>query len=165
MAGAAGHTPEHRKAWVISATSADEKAYEGRFSLAVAAVLRRLLNDPLQLEIDETVEFVPLATLVRAVEQELARRCRADGAVPQRVATTPVGIGKQPAIGFIRNPAYKTEAARRLNAGVSAEDALRSFVVELDPVLDAGHYLSRAFGRPDHADPKAVCLLQEGTAN
>jgi hypothetical protein len=149
--------PEHRRAWVVSATSAGEKAYEGRFSRAVAAVLQGLRDDPRQLDVSEAVEFVPLAKLVRAVEQELARRSRAAGAVPQRVATTPVGIGKEPSTGFIPNPGYRPEAAARQR--ITREDALHGFVVELDPVLDAGHYLSRAFGWPGHTDPNPVSLF------
>ncbi len=149
--------PEHRRAWVVSATSAGEKAYEGRFSRAVATVLRGLHDDPRHLDVSEAVEFVPLAKLVRAVEQELARRSRADGAVPQRVATTPVGIGKEPSTGFIPNPGYRPEAAARQR--MTREDALHGFVFELDPVLDAGHYLSRAFGWPGQAAPNPVSLF------
>ena len=138
--------PEQRKAWVVCAAGAGEQAYAGRFSRAVAAVLRGLRR----LDVDETLEFVPLSKLVAAVERELTRLARADGAVPQRVAASPVGIGKEPAVGFIRNPRYRPEAAARLR--VTSEEALRGFVAELDPVLDAGHYLSRAFGRPDLAE-------------
>lgn len=141
-----------RRAWVIGAAAADEQAYHGRFSQAVAAVLRDLAANGL--DVDPSVEFVPLSTLARRVDQELAARCR-EGS-PQRLTVTPAEVGSEPALPFFPNPNYNPAALAWL--ATTGEAPLRDFV-EIDAVLDVRHYLGRALGRPGQADLKGACYF------
>ncbi len=151
-------TGTRRKVWVLGAVGAREKAYRARFSQAVAAVLRRLQVERGDgLGTDPSVEFVPLSLFAREVSREQIRLCLADDAAPQYMDATPVPLGEEPPVKFFRNPRYSPDATRQLY--VIDEDELRGFVEDLDPVLDAHHYLSRALGQPAGGGLGNVCLF------
>ncbi|QDQ10061.1 AAA family ATPase [Streptomyces spectabilis] len=145
---------ERRKAWVLAASAADEKAYQGRFSQAVAAVLRRVLADGLGT--DPGVEFVPVSLVAREIRRTLDALWREEDGRPQHLDSTPLALGEEPALRLFRNPRYRSTPLARLR--LHTEDSLRGFLAELDPVLDAQHYMGRAFGT--HKAPgRAACLF------
>ncbi|MEV0439565.1 AAA family ATPase [Streptomyces spectabilis] len=145
---------ERRKAWVLAASAADEKAYRGRFSQAVAAVLRRVRADGLGT--DPGVEFVPVSLVAREIRRTLDALWREEDGRPQHLDSTPLALGEEPALRLFRNPRYRSTPLARLR--LHTEDSLRGFLAELDPVLDAQHYMGRAFGT--HKAPgRAVCLF------
>ncbi|WP_172384320.1 WD40 repeat domain-containing protein [Streptomyces sp. MNP-20] len=145
---------ERRKAWVLAASTADEKAYQGRFSQAVAEVLRRIRADGLGA--DPGVEFVPVSLIAREIRRTLDALWRAEDGRPQHLDSTPLALGEEPALRLFRNPRYRSTPLARLR--LHTEDSLRGFLAELDPVLDAQHYLGRAFGAHRVAE-RSVCLF------
>ncbi|MFF0445757.1 hypothetical protein ACFYT4_04930 [Streptomyces sp. NPDC004609] len=142
-----------RRAWVLAAAAPEEKAFNGRFSEAVAAVLERLRVDGL--ETDPSLEFVPVSLVTREIRAALDRLWRDEKGVPQHLDSTPLALGEEPALRLFRNPRFAPTTLARLRLG--AEDSLRSFLAELDPVLDAYHYITRAFGARD--DAVGSCLF------
>ncbi|MGH8886467.1 MAG: AAA family ATPase, partial [Egibacteraceae bacterium] len=144
---------DRRKTWVIGATAAREDAYQGRFSQAVAAVLRDLRG----LDIHPSVEWVPLEPLARRIRLELEQHCRDDSALPQDLAVDLIDPAREPEFRFFRNPAYRSDAKARFQ--MVQEQALRSFLAELDPVLDPEHYLGRALGRIDQKRLATTCCF------
>ena len=147
-----------RKVWVLGAVGARKGAYKARFSQSVALVLRRLRVDGGDgLGTDPAVEFVPLSLFAREVRREQTRLCHADNATPQYMDATPVRLGEEPPVMFFRNPRYSPDAAGQLH--IIQEDGLREFVEDLDPVLDAHHYLSRALGQLADTGLGNVCLF------
>ncbi|MGW6459274.1 hypothetical protein ACWF94_25675 [Streptomyces sp. NPDC055078] len=150
---AADRGADARRAWVLAAAAPGEPAYNGRFSEAVAAVLARLRHDGL--DTDPSLEYVPVSLVTREIRATLERLWRDANGLAQHLESTPLALGEEPALRLFRNPRYQPTALARLRLG--AEDALRSFLAELDPVLDALHYITRAFGAPD--DSVAACLF------
>jgi hypothetical protein len=151
---AESRTAGARRAWVLAAAAPEEPAYNGRFSQAVAAVLDRLRADGL--ETDPSLEYVPVSLVAREIRTALDRLWRDAGGMPQHLDSTPLALGEEPALRLFRNPRYAPTTLARLRLG--AEDSLRGFLAELDPVLDAQHYISRAFGtRDDFAGGSLFC--------
>ncbi|MET9387702.1 AAA family ATPase [Streptomyces sp. NPDC002928] len=145
---------ERRKAWVLAASAPDEKAYQGRFSQAVAAVLRRIRVNGLGA--DPAVEFVPVSLIAREIRRTLEALWRTEHGRPQHLDGTPLGLGEEPTLRLFRNPRYRSTPLARLR--IQTEDSLRGFLAELDPVLDAHHYMGRAF-RKQRAVEQWVCLF------
>ncbi len=152
---------ERRKTWVLAATvlaatRADEDAYQGRFSQAVAAVPRDLRSGGLG--VDPSQEWASISLLARLVHQELWRRCRAGGALPQDLVADLVDPAREATPRFFRNPHYSPEARERFL--MVREQDLRDYLDNFDAVLDPAHYLGRALGRIDHAGLAGGVLLQ-----
>ncbi|MGW4031037.1 hypothetical protein ACWEFL_17250 [Streptomyces sp. NPDC004838] len=147
-----------RRAWVLAAAAPEEKAFNGRFSEAVASVLKRLHADGL--ETDSSLEYVPVSHVAREIRTTLDRLWRDAKGVPQHLDSTPLALGEEPALRLFRNPRFAPTPLARLRLG--AEDSLRGFLAELDPVLDAYHYITRAFGARD--DSVGSCLFSGRTA-
>ncbi|MFI6288654.1 hypothetical protein ACIBCM_28575 [Streptomyces sp. NPDC051018] len=150
---AEARSADARRAWVLAAAAPEEKAFNGRFSEAVAAVLQRLRADGL--ETDPSLEFVPVSLVTREIRATLDRLWRDGKGMPQHLDSTPLALGEEPALRLFRNPRFAPTTLARLRLG--AEDSLRSFLAELDPVLDAHHYITRAFGARD--DSVGSCLF------
>ncbi|MFD9903730.1 hypothetical protein [Streptomyces sp. NPDC059063] len=151
---------ERRKAWVLAASAPDEKAYRGRFSQAVTAVLHRIRADGLGA--DPAVEFVPVSLIAREIRRTLDALWREEAGRPQHLDSTPLALGEEPDLRLFRNPSYRSTPLARLR--LQTEDSLRGFLAELDPVLDATHYMGRAFStRTTHDAQKTaeptVCLF------
>nr|BFE51583.1 hypothetical protein GCM10017745_50100 [Saccharothrix mutabilis subsp. capreolus] len=129
----AGHDS---RAWVIAGAGPDEDAFDGRFSDAVASVLEQLTHDGLGT--DPSVEYVSFQTLARRI----AERVEAAPGIPQRVHATPIDPSRKvPDLPFFRNPNYVDD--QQLKARQAIEPPLRSFLDELDDVMDAEHFLGR----------------------
>ncbi|WP_329317850.1 WD40 repeat domain-containing protein [Streptomyces sp. NBC_01715] len=141
-----------RHAWVLAAAAPDEQAYMGRFSRAVAMVLQRLRQDGL--DTDPSLEYVPISLVTRVIRTQLDELWRAENGMQQHLESTPLALGEEPPLRLFRNPRYQPTTLARLR--LKAEESLQSFLVELDPVLDAQHYITRAFGV---ADDPATCLF------
>jgi WD40 repeat protein len=142
-----------RRVWVLAAAAPDEQAYMGRFSRAVAMVLQRLHQDGL--DTDPSLEYVPISLVTQAIRTQLDELWRAENGMQQHLESTPLALGEEPALRLFRNPRYQPTALARLS--LNAEESLQSFLIELDPVLDAQHYITRAFGAAD--DSVATCVF------
>ncbi|QXJ23834.1 caspase family protein [Actinomadura graeca] len=75
-----------RRAWVVAACQRDELAYDGRFSLAVAAVLHRISEG--RLDLADGVAHVPFPVVSRLIRQEVNALARRADHYPQQVAAT-----------------------------------------------------------------------------
>ncbi|MFE0426013.1 hypothetical protein ACFW15_27175, partial [Streptomyces sp. NPDC058953] len=149
-----------RRAWVLAAAAAKEKAYGGRFSAAVALVLDRLRTTGL--DTDASLEYVPLSLVTREIRTTFDALRRAEEAQDQHIESTPIALGDEPSLRLFRNPRYAPTMLARLR--LAAEESLRSFLAELDPVLDAHHYITRAFGGTSSETSVKTCLFSGRTA-
>ncbi|WP_331733659.1 caspase family protein (plasmid) [Embleya sp. NBC_00888] len=134
----------HRKAWVIAACAADETTHGARFSNATATVLRNLADG--RLDLSPALEHVPVSTLAREIDRDLARTAHTSNATPQTVVRTPRTEAYVDPPPFFRNPAHATDPAGRYLARLDA--SLRQFALESDPGLDPAHFVTRASGAP-----------------
>jgi WD40 repeat protein len=140
---------EERRVWVLASAEAGEQAFAGRFSAAVSDVLRQLSEDGLGT--DPAHEYVPLHQVAQEIRRQLrARRLREDG-LPQHVDGTPLALGEAPEMRLFRNPRFRKEGRERL--ALRIDELLREFLVDLDSVLDAQHFLGRALAGPGVPGP------------
>ncbi len=129
------------RSWVLAASERERQAYDGQFSRAFARVLTDLAAG--RLEIDEAVEFVPLQTIGRAVRREVARL--ASGGYRQNVTASVLDMAADPDHRFFPNRAFRPRAGIR-TPRASLDVALTPFADQLDEVIDAWHFVSRAAG-------------------
>jgi len=131
------------RGWVIAASRGDRPAYDGRFTKAVANVLRALAAG--HLDIDSALTHIPLPTVAQAIHREVNRLAAADGSYPQQVTASLVDISDStPDLPFFPNPAYRDDPRVRLRAEV--DPGLLPFLDDLDEALDARHFVERAAG-------------------
>ncbi|MGV9311303.1 hypothetical protein ACWDR0_03800 [Streptomyces sp. NPDC003691] len=152
---AADRTAAARRAWVLAAAATEEKAFNGRFSQAVAEVLKRLGDDGLGT--DASLEYVPLSLVTREIRTTLESLTREARAGRQHLDSTPLALGEEPELRLFRNPRYAPTEIARLK--LATEESLRGILAELDPVFDAHHYISRAFGGVSADSVATVCLF------
>jgi hypothetical protein len=136
------HIDGPTRGWVIAACRSDEAAYDGRFTQAMIDVLRALGRG--ELDLDPSLEYVSLATVARAVRQEVNRLADEAGAYSQQVTASLMDISDDDAAPFFRNPAYQKGGRPRLRAEL--DPAVLPFLDDLDEGLDARHFLERATG-------------------
>jgi WD40 repeat protein len=123
------------RAWVIAATRGDEDAYAGRFSQAVANVLRRIARGDIDFYPSEYVQFGHLVEEVRTEVARLGGR--------QLVTGTPVdGLAAPPFFPNRRPPGDQALAEAR----GTVDEAVAVFA-DLEQGLDPAHFLDRASGR------------------
>jgi len=122
--------------WVIAGAGPDEDAFDGRFSRSVAAVLAQLAKDGLGT--DPSQRFVSFPTVARRI----AERVESMPGLPQRVHATLIDPA-QPVLElpFFPNPRFVDDPQRQARQAI--ESPLRSFLDELDDVLDSEHFLGR----------------------
>ncbi len=146
------------RGWVIAACRGDRPAYDGRFTRAVVNVLRALAAG--DLDIDPALEYVPLATVARAIRREVNRLTVADDSYPQQVTATLIDISSdEPDLPFFPNPVHRDDPRVRLRAEV--DSGLLPFLDDLDEGLDARHFAERAAGAgplPDATDQLTGCF-------
>ncbi|WP_229070294.1 caspase family protein [Actinoplanes sp. DH11] len=149
--GTAG-VPGEQRVWVIGACAPGEKAFQGRLSVAVAMVMRRLHDR--RIAVDPAVEYLPVHVLSREVRRELNRLCADQGGFPQALLTTPIPAGSQDVVlPLLPNPRYEPGAATRYRL---AGGPLLAFLDDVDqrhPAFDPIHYVGRATGRDLVAEP------------
>jgi hypothetical protein len=121
-------------AWVIAAAWRDEDAYDGRFSAAVARVLRRCAVDGLGTA--PHYRYVSFTRLAQCIGDELGR----SGGPPQTVTATRVDPAQGVEIPFVPNPNWTGDAHDLAWAGI--DGVLRGFVD--DEIADARHFTVRA---------------------
>ncbi|MBM0201694.1 caspase family protein [Micromonospora sp. STR1s_5] len=139
----ARQSDERTRAWVIAACGPRQRAFEGRFSDAVAEVLLKLTDG--RLDLDQSVPYAPLETMAREIRREVTRRGGRAGALGQRVTANRVDISSPPPqLPFFPNRAYATGHRQQVRNRVDI--ALLPFLDDVDEALDAGHFLSRAAG-------------------
>jgi WD40 repeat protein len=129
------------RSWVLAASERERQAYDGQFSRAVIRVLADLAAG--RIEIDEAVEFVPLQTIGRAVRREVARL--ASRGYRQNVTASVLDMAADPNLRFFPNRAFRRRAGTQAPR-VSLDVALTPFADQLDEVIDAWHFVSRAAG-------------------
>ncbi|MFD9840991.1 P-loop domain-containing protein [[Kitasatospora] papulosa] len=141
-----------RKTWVIAACTADESAFDARFTKATAQALERLRLG--LWDISPALPHVP----VEAVADEIARElvCLGEG-YPQTVVHSPRRAASLPVPEFFANPAFSTDGWQRLRNRIRF--AVREIASEFDPGLDPVHFLTRASGRLDDAAAVTSCLF------
>ncbi|MEU2598201.1 AAA family ATPase [Streptomyces hirsutus] len=141
-----------RKTWVIAACTADESAFDARFTKATAQVLERLRLG--HWDISPTLSHVP----VEAVADEIARELvRLGEGYPQTVVHSPRRAASLAVPEFFANPAFSTDGWQRLRSRLRF--AVRELAAEFDPGLDPVHFLTRASGRLDDAVAMTGCLF------
>ncbi|WP_338676779.1 AAA family ATPase [Streptomyces sp. SCSIO 30461] len=138
-----------RKTWVIAACTADESAFDARFTKATAQALERLRLG--HWDISPTLSHVP----VEAVADEIARElvCLGEG-YPQTVVHSPRRAASLAVPEFFVNPAFSTDGWQRFRSRLRF--AVRELAAEFDPGLDPVHFITRASGR---LDDDAVALM------
>ncbi|MGW1719849.1 AAA family ATPase [Streptomyces sp. NPDC002156] len=144
-----------RRAWVIAACAPDEKTYAARFTSATGLVMERLSQG--RLDISPTVQHVPVETLAREIDRELARSAAADDLVSQSVLRTAHAEAHVPVPPFLLNPSYRTSAGQQFLQSV--ETGLWQFAAAVDPALDPLHFISRASGSPQQQDIAQGCFF------
>ncbi|MFE6025813.1 AAA family ATPase [Streptomyces niveus] len=141
-----------RRTWVIAACTADESAFDARFTKATAQALERLRLG--HWDISPAVSHVP----VEAVADEIARELvRLGEGYPQTVVHSPRRAASLPVPEFFANPAFSTDGWQRLRSRLRF--AVREVAAEFDPGLDPVHFLTRASGRLDDAVAIMACLF------
>ncbi|MFB0616621.1 hypothetical protein [Streptomyces sp. AGS-58] len=146
-----------RKTWVIAACTADESAFDARFTKATAQALERLRLG--HWDISPTLSHVP----VEAVADEIARELvRLGEGYPQTVVHSPRRAASLPVPEFFANPAFSTDGWQRLRSRLRF--AIRELAAEFDPGLDPVHFLTRASGRLDDAVAMTGCLFTGRTS-
>ncbi|NDZ77368.1 AAA family ATPase [Streptomyces sp. SID10853] len=141
-----------RRTWVIAACTADESAFDARFTKATAQAFERLRLG--HWDISPTLSHVP----VEAVADEIARELvRLGEGYPQTVVHSPRRAASLPVPEFFANPAFSTDGWQRLRSRLRF--AVRELATEFDPGLDPVHFLTRASGRLDDAAAIMACLF------
>lgn len=141
-----------RKTWVIAACTANESAFDARFTKATAQVLEQLRLG--HWDISPTLSHVP----VEAVADEIARELvRLGEGYAQTVVHSPRRAASLPVPEFFANPAFSTDGWQRLRSRLRL--AVRELAAEFDPGLDPVHFLTRASGRLDDAAAMTGCLF------
>ena len=127
-----------RRHWVLAACPGEHKAYDGRLTKALAAVLRDLQSG--MIDIARTVEFADLGLLFSRVNREVARLSQdSETYYRQEIATTALDRDTWGCdLPFFRNPAYRPAVRESLLDGVVPE--VRRL---LESVIDPEHFLSR----------------------
>lgn len=144
-----------RRAWVIAACAPDEKTYQARFTSATGIVLERLREG--RLDISPTVEHVPVETLAREIDRELARSAAVEDLPSQSVLRTAHAEARVPVPSFLLNPSYRETAGGRFRQAL--ETGLWQFAAAVDPALDPLHFISRASGTPQQQDIAQGCFF------
>ncbi|MGW9211314.1 AAA family ATPase [Embleya sp. NPDC055664] len=134
---------EQRRAWALAGCQPDQPAFNGWFSEATAAVVRRIAAG--DFDVHPSHRFVPLSLVAQAIRRETRRLCR-DGYV-QLVVGTPVDPAADIDFPFFDNPAYVSGAAMRRHGWESLASDLRRFFEEVDELVDPWHFYQRASGR------------------
>jgi hypothetical protein len=136
------------RAWVIAACEPDQRAFDGRFTQAVANVLGRLYRS--ELDIDRSVQYVPLATIAREIRREVDRLAAAKGALPQQVTCSVVDLSARVDLPFFPNPDFLEGERSQVRGRI--DTALAPFLDDLDDAFDPRHFIGRAAGHGPLAD-------------
>ncbi|CAM5620541.1 hypothetical protein [Streptomyces canus] len=144
-----------RRAWVIAACAPDERTYRARFTSAIGAVLERLCEG--QLDISPALKHVPVETLAREIDRELARSAAAEELPSQSVLRTAHPEARVPVPSFLPNPSYRATAGGQFRQAV--EMGLWQFAAAVDPALDPLHFISRASGAPQQQGIAQGCFF------
>ena len=143
-----GVPAEDSRAWVIAACPPGLAAFDGRFTQAVARVLRALGDG--ELDTDPARPHVPLTVVARSIRQEVNRLTEEADGDQQQVTASLVDLSADPDLPFFDNPNYRTDRQARLRAAV--DPGLLPFLDDLDEGLDPRHFLERAAGVGGLAD-------------
>ncbi|MFB7779744.1 AAA family ATPase [Streptomyces bauhiniae] len=150
-----GIRAEDRRAWIIAACAPDEKTYRARFTKATAAVLERLRKG--RLDLSPAVEYVPVETLAREIDRELARSAAAEGVAAQSVLRTAHAEARTPVPPFLLNPSYRETPGGQFRQAMA--NGLWQFAAAVDPGLDPLHFISRASGAPEQQGSLPTCFF------
>ncbi|MFD4373741.1 AAA family ATPase [Streptomyces sp. NPDC058486] len=143
---------DDRRTWVIAACTADESAFDARFTKATAQALERLRLG--HWDISPALSHVPVEVVADEIARELVRL--GEG-YPQTVMHSPRRAASLPVPEFFANPAFSTDGWQRLRSRLRL--AVRELAAEFDPGLDPVHFLTRASGRLDDASAITGCLF------
>ncbi|MER5738906.1 hypothetical protein ABT117_24925 [Streptomyces sp. NPDC002262] len=132
-----GIRAEDRRAWVIAACAPDEKTYQARFTVAAGMVLERLREG--RLDISPAVEHVPVETLAREIDRELARSAAVEDLPSQSVLRTTHAEARAPVPPFLLNPFYRATAGGQFRQAIDL--GLWQFATAVDPALDPLHFI------------------------
>jgi hypothetical protein len=113
------------RAWVIAACGPQEQAFNGWLTQATTTVLRRLRAG--DLDIDPSVEFVPLPKVAQEIRAEVRRLAKDEGdGLTQQVTGTQLDISVDPpTLPFFKNPAFAPK--RPVALPPETDPALASF--------------------------------------
>jgi hypothetical protein len=129
--------PERRRVWVLAACHSDQRAYDGRLSLAVDDVLRGFASGALKL--DESLPYIPIDRFCREVTRHVEDQS-ADH-YPQTVERPLAALGDDLShLRFFANPRHDPTGLRSRGGVDPAVFTL------LDEVADARHFAIRAHG-------------------
>jgi hypothetical protein len=146
---------EDRRTWIIAACAADEKTFRARFTGATTTVLERLRQG--QLDLSPAVEHVPVETLAREIDRELARSAVAEGYPTQSVLRTAHPEARTQVPPFLLNPSYRETPGGQFRQAM--ETGLWQFAAAVDPGLDPLHFISRASGSPQQQGVLPSCFF------
>ncbi|MGW0994550.1 AAA family ATPase [Streptomyces sp. NPDC002520] len=142
--GVAAELPWHhqmrtleRRAWVIAASGARDRAFGYRLSRATTAVLNEYRDGLLRA--DPSRRYIPLPTVVREIKRKVARLNAEEGLSQELAGSHVPFFDTLDHLPFFPNPEY------RVGAGLSAE--LDEDLVPLaDEALDPLHFMKRGAG-------------------
>ncbi|MFC8454568.1 AAA family ATPase, partial [Kitasatospora sp. NPDC057223] len=137
-----------RNVWIIGACTADAITYGARFTTATTEVLHHLADGDLDISPDQ--EFVPVATLARAIDRHLAATDRSAQRPGQSLVHTPHAHADPQPQPFFGNPAHRADLHTGLVSGMNPR--LREFALACSPGLDPLHFATRAAGQPTATD-------------
>ncbi|MFF9364519.1 AAA family ATPase [Streptomyces griseoluteus] len=146
---------QERRAWVIAACAPDEKTYQARFTTAAGLVVERLREG--RLDLSPALQHVPVETLAREIDRELARSAMAEDLPAQSVLRTVHADAHVEVPPFLPNPSYRETPGGRFRQAV--ETGLWQFAAAVDPALDPLHFISRAAGAPQQQDIAQGCFF------
>ncbi|MFF4537943.1 hypothetical protein [Streptomyces aureus] len=146
---------EDRRTWIIAACAPDEKTFRARFTGATTTVLERLRQG--QLDLSPAVEHVPVETLAREIDRELAKSAAAEGYPTQSVLRTAHPEARTPVPPFLLNPSYRETPGGQFRQVM--ETGLWQFAAAVDPGLDPLHFISRASGSPQQQGVLPSCFF------
>jgi WD40 repeat protein/energy-coupling factor transporter ATP-binding protein EcfA2 len=150
-----GIRAQERRAWVIAACAPDEKTYQARFTTAAGLVVERLQEG--RLDLSPALQHVPVETLAREIDRELARSAMAEDLPAQSVMRTVHADAHVEVPPFLPNPSYRETPGGRFRQAV--ETGLWQFAAAVDPALDPLHFISRAAGAPQQQDIAQGCFF------
>lgn len=150
-----GIRAQKRRAWVIAACAPEEKTYQARFTSAAGVVVERLREG--RLDLSPALQHVPVETLAREIDRELARSAAAEDRPAQSVLRTVHPEAHVEVPPFLPNPSYRETPGGQFRQSV--ETGLWQFAAAVDPALDPLHFISRASGAPQQQNVAQGCFF------
>jgi hypothetical protein len=146
------------RAWVFAACEPDQAAFDGSLTEALTNILQRVELG--RLDIDRSLQYIPLTVIAREVRREVDAIARAKGRPPQKVTCSLVDLSADVEVPFFPNTAFQASGRRKVRPSI--DSGLTPFLDQIDEALDPRHFVGRAAGHGPLADDSTSAGLFSG---